>query len=265
MLSPRADVRQGSGFRLIHGDCLSRMRDIEAGSVQLVIADLPYGNGKTGCHWDVQIDLQRFWREVRRVLKPLGTIVAFGAQPFTTDLVSSNRDWFRYSLVWKKSRPTGFPQSGCRPLAEHEDILVFCAGNFASGDHNAPTRGIYNPQGLVELERPLVRKSEHRVRFLSRTVFKGTTQTHTNFPRSVLEFKSVHRPLHPTEKPVSLLGYLIRTYSNPRRSRSRPHGRQRLNRRGCTFRRTRVRRIRKGRIVLQLGGEPTVGGSSATS
>ena len=117
-------INIGSDIELNRSDCLQRMRTFPPHSVDLVLCDLPYG-GVTGCTWDVAIDLVEFWRLVRRVLKRSGVVVAFGAQPFSSALVTSNLQWFRYSLVWEKSRPTGFLHCWHRPLAAHEDIHIF--------------------------------------------------------------------------------------------------------------------------------------------
>jgi site-specific DNA-methyltransferase (adenine-specific) len=206
-------INIGTTVQLHLGDCLERLKLAPAASIDLVLCDLPYGN-VTACDWDVCIDLEAFWTEVRRILKPKGIVIAFAAQPFTTKLIVSNIEWFRYSLVWEKSRPTGFQRSSARPLTSHEDILFFSPGNAASGPQNAARRTTYNPQGLIPLAKPLQRKAEHRMRYLGRQVWPGTEQTMTNFPRSVLRFDSVSKSQHPTQKPVDLLRYLIRTYSN---------------------------------------------------
>lgn len=200
--------------QLYRDECIRRMALFPDRSIDLVVCDLPYG-GFTGCAWDVAIDLRAYWAAIGRILKPFGVVVAFGAQPFTSALVTSNPEWFRYSMVWKKSRPTGFLQCWQRPLTEHEDILVFSPGNCASGKHNEPTRSHFDPQGVSPLEVPLERKSEIRMGFLGTSILPGARQEYTNFPRSVLEFASVHKPLHPTQKPVELLRYLIRSYSRP--------------------------------------------------
>jgi site-specific DNA-methyltransferase (adenine-specific) len=201
----------GSKIELYRDDCLKRLNALPQGSVDVVLCDLPYG-GLTGCDWDVAIDLHAFWKLVRHILKPRGVIIAFAAQPFSSDLVSSNREWFRYSLVWEKSRPTGFLQCWQRPLTAHEDILIFTPGTFASGKHTAGTRAYFEPQGVTRLETPLKRKAEHRLRFLGKAILPGATQEWTNFPRSVLRYKSVHKPMHPTQKPVDLLSHLILSY-----------------------------------------------------
>jgi DNA modification methylase len=197
---------------LHHGNCFDVLPSIPSKSVQLVIADLPYG--VTACPWDRKIDLVRFWTEMRRIVTPTGAVVMFATQPFASELVMSNREWFRYSLIWRKHRPTGFQRCWQRVLSAHEDILIFSPGTAAPGKQNAPRQMTYNPQGLVRLLVPRKRKPAQRIGFLGKQVYKGGFQKWTNFPRSVLEFDSPHKPAHPTQKPIDLLGYLIRTFSN---------------------------------------------------
>lgn len=205
-------INIGPTAQLHLGDCLERLKRVPDASIDLILCDLPYGK-LAACDWDVCIDLEAFWKEGRRVLKAKGIVLAFAAQPFTTKLISSNLEWFRYCLVWEKSRPTGFQRSSARPLTAHEDIIFFSPGTAASGPQNAARRTTYNPQGLVPLMKPLRRKAGHCMRYLGRQVWPGTEQTMTNFPRSILKFDSVSKPQHPTQKPVDLLQYLIRTYS----------------------------------------------------
>jgi len=192
-------------------DCLSVFSAIPDGSVELVIADLPYG--VTGCHWDSKIDLVAFWVEVRRILSPLGTVLMFGTQPFSSELIVSNPAWFSHELIWQKSKPTLFQFCRQRHLSEHENILVFTPG-VVVGKHRSDRQMTYNPQGLTKLAKPVVRKARTLGANMSKTRLKGSTQKWTNFPRSILEYASVAKPTHETEKPVELLRYLIRTFSN---------------------------------------------------
>jgi len=146
------------------------------------------------------------WRELKRVVKSRGAVVLFAAQPFTSALVMSNAGWFRYDLVWRKVRITGHLDAKRKPLREHEEILLFCDGQ--------PT---YNPQmvqGAPHVRGPFgKRKNGHS------TVYKPFTDS-TNvsdefYPRSTIELRAEMQPVHPTQKPVELLRYLIRTYTNP--------------------------------------------------
>lgn len=178
------------------------MSRVETGSVSLILCDLPYGT--TNCAWDSVIPFQPLWEQYRRVLKPRGVIVLTAAQPFTTALINSARELFRYDLVWEKSAPVGFANCHRQPLRSHELILVFYK--------RQPT---YNPQGLIELEKPIYRPARKKEANVYHGLGKASVQRFTNYPRSVLHFPFRGRRLHPTQKPLELMEYLIRTYSNP--------------------------------------------------
>lgn len=183
---------------LMHGDCLEKMAEIPTGSVDLVLTDPPYGT--TACAWDAVIPFEPMWREVRRVLKPRGAAVFTASQPFTSALVMSNVGWFKYQWVWQKE-PTGNLNAKRMPMPEHEDVLVFGRGF------------VYNPQGL----RPTLRKRSASDN--SKTQNYGAQkrqpyeQTVTGYPTSILPIAK-EKGLHPTQKPVALMEYLIRTYTN---------------------------------------------------
>lgn len=194
------------------GDCLKLLRRLHDKSVHLLIGDLPFGI--TRCEWDRKLNLDRFWNEAERVLQPRGAVLMFGTQPFTSELVLSKRDWFKYEMIWRKNRPTGFQQCWQRPLSQHENVLVFSRGVIV-GRHRSARQMTYNPQGLVALAKPRRRKGERRIGLWGNQTLKGAIQEWTNFPRSVLDYASVHKGVHPTQKPVDLLRYLIRTFSNP--------------------------------------------------
>lgn len=174
-------------------------------SVDLILCDPPYGT--TDCSWDSVLPLGPLWAEYNRVLKPRGVAVLFAAQPFTTQLINSNLKQFRYCWYWLKNTPTGFTFAKFQPMRKVEDICVFYRGA-------APT---YNPQGLQVVNNP---KPKRRLNFKPDTVYKMDTlmQEHTpkysNYPKNVLQFNT-ERGLHPTQKPVPLLEYLVRTYTNP--------------------------------------------------
>jgi site-specific DNA-methyltransferase (adenine-specific) len=189
---------------LMLGDCLERMREIESGTVDLVLADLPYGT--TRCAWDSIIPLAPLWEQYRRVLKKRGAVVLTAAQPFTSALVMSNPDWFLYEWVWEKGNATGFLNAKKAPLRAHESVLVFCAGQ--------PT---YNPQLTHGHARKTTKRktvnSECYGKALKLTEYDSTSR----YPRSVQFFSSDKQRgnYHPTQKPVALMEYLVRTYSNP--------------------------------------------------
>lgn len=194
-------------YRLLHGDCLDLLPTLAAGSVDLVLADPPYGT--TACRWDSVIDLARLWPLLRRVAKPNAAIVLFAAQPFTSALVMSNPREFRYSWVWEKSSSTGFLDAQRRPLRAHEDVCVFY--------RRQPT---YNPQKVKGEPIHATGKSKGRNTL---SVYRGAHDrlpsdlSGWRYPRTVLQFgkHSSTETLHPTQKPTDLCSYLVRTYSNP--------------------------------------------------
>lgn len=216
-----------SGARLILGDCLKVLPTLPDGSVNAIIADLPYS--LTALEWDRPIPLAPLWEQFRRLLTPTGVVVLTASHPFTAELVVSNREWFKYALVWEKSRATGFLQADKRHLRKHEDILVFSPGSVVSGNARQTARNMtYNPQGLIELAAP--KRSDAPLGIVYRRPRSGPhvaphtnvrslgaarrLQTHTNFPTSVLRFASEPKPVHSTQKPIEMMRYLVRTFSN---------------------------------------------------
>lgn len=267
------------------------MEQIQTGSVDAIICDPPYGI--TDCNWDRVLDYERMWKAYRRILKPGGTAVLFAAQPFTTDLINSNRTGFRYCWYWKKNNVTGAPFAKVQPMRCVEDICVFYTGAaqnnvgkhkglraymqaeleasglkrrdvdrllgnrmgghyFTNGSQfaipsienweklqstgrfqrsyesireeyaleaggNGGHAHTYNPQGLVRLTKPIRREST-KDGIYSAFRGEGKAQQYTNYPRNLLEFANEavdsRKRLHPTQKPVALLEYLVRTYTN---------------------------------------------------
>ena len=186
------------------------MRDIPDKSIDAIIADLPYGT--TACKWDTIIPFEPLWEQYKRIIKDNGAIVLFGSQPFTSALVMSNQKMFKYSLVWRKNRCSGFAQAPYRFLTEHEDIVVFSYGGCAK---NAKKRMVYNAQGLIYSPRlNKGKKAEHSAHRIRKTDQKDYISEYTNYPKSILEFKSEFNSMHPTQKPVALIEYLIKTYTN---------------------------------------------------
>ena len=201
-------------FKLMLGDCLERMKEIPAGSVDLVLTDPPYGT--TACKWDAVIPFEPMWREVRRVLKPNGAVVFTASQPFTSALVMSNTDWFKYCLVWEKTRATGHVHAKNKPMKKHEDVLVFSSGTTVHASQST-TRMTYTPQGMIRKDVPTVRKAGGASNSVmsARPSHKDVLQEFTNFPDSIVKVASEGATVHPTQKPVALMEYLIRTYTNP--------------------------------------------------
>jgi site-specific DNA-methyltransferase (adenine-specific) len=183
------------------GDCLEVMRQIPDKSVDAIICDLPYGT--TACKWDSVIPFEPLWDAYKRVIKDNGAIALFASQPFTSALVMSNTKWFRYQWVWEKSRFANQMLAKVQPLKIHEDIVVF-----------AKEKAIYNPQGLVEVNKVTKQGSKITDNNGGGTRSTSYLQTHTNYPRSILRFASEGKTVHPTQKPVDLVEYLVKTYTN---------------------------------------------------
>lgn len=195
--------------KIYKGDCLELMGGIDAKSIDMILCDLPYGT--TACKWDSVIPFDRLWAHYRRIIKDNGAIVLTAIQPFTSALVMSNLDMFKYNLVWNKTKVSHFAQAPYRPLTEHEDILVFSFGGTAK---NSKNRMRYNPQGTTpcnKVVRGKDRPSDHRP---NRAAQNSYLQTTTNYPKSILKVTSDPGKDHPTQKPVALFEYLIKTYTN---------------------------------------------------
>ena len=194
-------------YRLIHGDCLDILPTLEAGSVDAIITDLPYQT--TACEWDTIIPFEPMWEAVRHVLKPRGAFVTTASQPFTSKLIMSNLEWFKYELIWEKKTATGFLDCKFRPLKSHENILVFGASGVSNGS-NPPM--LYNPFSVTKTNK--IKKNNVKYEGLhSNPSSEFFTTTGENYPKSVLQFNN-ETGLHPTQKPVALYEYLIRTYTN---------------------------------------------------
>jgi len=193
-------------MHLIKGECLEVMKTIESGSVDAIITDPPYGT--TACKWDSVIDFELMWEQLNRIIKANGAIVLFSKQPFTSSLVMSNPKMFRYEWIWEKSQGVNFAQCNHMPMSVYENITVF--GNFGMSK-NAKIQPVYNPQGIIEINKKKKAKTstEHRVCDNN----KGHVQKFGNYPKQIQKFAS-ERGLHPTQKPVALMEYLIKTYTN---------------------------------------------------
>jgi site-specific DNA-methyltransferase (adenine-specific) len=205
------DPRQA--VRLYLGDCLEVLRGLPAGSVDLVLADPPYGT--TACKWDSVIPLESMWQELRRVLRPCGAVVLTATQPFTSVLVTSNLLWFKYTWVWKKTRPGGHVSAKLKPLKDVEDVCVFSDGTTANGSQRNMT---YYPQGVRPgraWKRPAKYAGSPGISYSRPSHATERTLDGEGYPRSILEFANPNRGLlHPTQKPVALMEYLVRTYTN---------------------------------------------------
>lgn len=192
---------------LFHSDFLSLASKIEKESVDLLLTDLPYGTlNKDRNTWDRVIDLDKFWDFVREFCKPNAAVITTAAQPFTSLLISSNYSMFKYCLVWEKSKATGYLNAKKQPMRAHEDIVVFY--------NKQPT---YNPQMVKGVPYDKGKALRDTIQY-----GKQTKECHVKsedglrYPRSVIYFKTAEGEgkLHPSQKPVELYEYLIKTYSN---------------------------------------------------
>lgn len=206
-----------NNVQLMLGDCLERMKEIPDGSVDLILCDLPYGT--TACKWDSVIPFDKLWEQYTRVIKQQSGVVLFGSQPFTSALIMSNPKLFKYNLVWEKSKASNFVHANYQPLKAHEDICIFSKAGAAQGTKLPMTYNKQMTQGIpynkgkghadnLHLSGGLTRKSSIELK----------NESGSRTPRSVLYYATAESEgkagLHPTQKPVKLMEYLIKTYSN---------------------------------------------------
>ena len=200
-------------YKLYNGDCLEIMdRLIDEGvKVDCILTDPPYGT--TACKWDTVIPFELMWERLNKLIKSNGAIVLFGSQPFTSALISSNFEMFKYEWVWIKSRTVGFLNAKNAPLKKHENILVFSKGKTSNGNKN---NMIYNPQGLIEInkKKKSVNQGNNTIVGNRPSRNKEYICKYKGYPNSLLEFKNESKQVHPTQKPTDLLEYLIKTYTN---------------------------------------------------
>lgn len=195
----------------IIGDCMTHLPDVPAGTVDLIISDLPYQVTKN--HWDSLIPLGPLWREYKRIAKENAAILLFGQGMFTEQLMASNPKMWRYQLIWEKDRPTGFLNASIMPLRSHEDICVFYA--------KPPT---YNPQfwegePMHGMGKKFRNGGSQTSNYGDYDIANNPTAARAGdtmkYPRSVLHFAKPHPAVHPTQKPLALIEYLIKMYSDP--------------------------------------------------
>ena len=199
-----------SKVKLMQGDCLELMKDIPDGSVDAIITDPPYGT--TACKWDSVIPLELMWEQLKRVIKPKGAIVMTASQPFTTSLIASNMKGFAFCWVWDKCFAANFVQAKRQPLKDHEDIVVFT---------KTGAQPVYYPQ-MLKRDKPIKKggnKQSIAIPIAQTEVaktFGATGKTYDEkYPTSQIRFSCRDgRGLHPTQKPVALMEYLIKTYTN---------------------------------------------------
>jgi len=192
-------------LKLIHGDCLEEMKKIPDGSTDMVLTDPPYGT--TACKWDTVIPLEPMWEQLKRIIKPNGAIVMTASQPFTTTLIASNLKMFKYCWVWEKTRASNPYLAKFQPMRVHEDVTVFGFKSLT-----------YNPQKTEGKEYMISNKAGGRVAGDKKTnspAYLGKKQS-GRYPKTVFTISnsSAEVGLHPTQKPVALMEYLIKTYTN---------------------------------------------------
>ena len=183
------------------GDCLEVMKQIPDKSIDMILCDLPYGT--TACKWDTIIPFEPLWEQYKRIIKDNGAIVLTASQPFTSALVMSNLKMYKHHWVWVKEKGTGFQVAKYRPMMKTEDIIMFSKKSAK-----------YNPQ-MIEREKPLKYRYptvQSKSNPLASYSNKEVIATH-KYPENILTFKT-ERGLHPTQKPVALFEYLIKTYTN---------------------------------------------------
>lgn len=182
------------------GDCFELIKRVPDKSIDMILCDLPYGSTRN--NWDVTLPFDELWKEWKRVIKENGAIVLFSQFPFTAELILSNKSWFRYEWIWEKTKATGHLNAKKMPLKKHENILVFYK--------KLP---VFHPQGLIKKPHPTIRKGTNNGTNYGKSD-KDAIQEYENYPVDILRFQSVAKPIHPTQKPVDLLEYLIKTYTN---------------------------------------------------
>lgn len=211
-----------STVKLFQGDCLEMMKNISEASIDLICCDLPYGT--TSCAWDSVIPFDILWEHYGRILKPDGVVILFGSQPFTTQMIQSNIKWFREELIWLKNKPASGMLCDKRHMKIHENIEIFSP----VGDYT------YNPQKWLISDKDFItqRKTFKENEYIGNQIYGATTRTRKpdtgernpisiiscQVPFTPQKSKSYSNDLdlryHPTQKPIELLTYLIKTYSN---------------------------------------------------
>ena len=195
-------------MKLIQGDCLEILKTLLDNSVDAIITDLPYG--MTACKWDVVIPFEPMWAQVKRVIKDNGAIVLFGSEPFSSYLRLSNIKDYKYDWVWKKNKKTGFMQGKCKPLNDYENISIFGSFSLMAQKFN----GCYNPVRALKLEGKSYSNKRRSDHITGNRKASKTKESYTNLPSRTILFNGENKTVHPTQKPVALMEYLIKTYTN---------------------------------------------------
>lgn len=195
-------------IQVIHGDCIEVMAGLPAASVDACITDPPYGT--TACKWDAVIPFEPMWAELKRIVKPTGVIALFSSQPFTSALIMSNPQMYRHEWVWIKNRGSNFANTNREPMKEHESVVVFSRGGWTYNKQMQKRTG----GGVDRVRYEFTEASDTRTLILGGQHFAHKREgTEMRVPSSWQKFNT-EVGLHPTQKPVELLRYLVRTYTN---------------------------------------------------
>jgi DNA modification methylase len=190
---------------LIKGDCLEVMRSIPDGSIDAIITDPPYGT--TACKWDSVIDFDLMWEQLNRIIKPNGAIVLFGSEPFSSALRMSNIKNYKYDWVWNKDRPSGHLNAKKQPMRDVENISIFYKKQC-----------LYNPIMTIGKKSNSIGTAINDVACKNNSLYGGfkrvNREGNEKYPRQILKYSRPHPPIHPTQKPIALMEYLIKTYTN---------------------------------------------------
>lgn len=200
----KEDKNENDSMSLTFGDCLIEMKNIDDKSIDMILCDLPYGVTKNS--WDIIIPFDDLWKHYNRIIKDNGAIVLFGSQPFTSFMITSNIKYFRYCLVWEKNKFSDFLNSKRKPMKTNEDIAVFYK-----------KQPVYNPQYWYSTPYTRWNTQEAVNKQTNYGIHKENFNENVDgkrLPTTVLKFNRVERPQHPTQKPVDLLEWLIKTYTN---------------------------------------------------
>lgn len=214
------EIKYMENIKLYNGDCLDVMKSIPDKSVDLILCDLPYS--ETRAKWDAVVDIDLMWAQYDRIVKDNGAIVLFGNEPFSSRLRMSNPNLYRYDWKWIKNNCTGFANANYRPMRKYEDIMVFSKANASAGGKNNSMT--YNPQDIIPINKKTKNKKGRFGSIDDNNVNRGDNnvmnsnseyvQAYTNYPNNILYFDVETDRFHPTQKPILLLEYLIKTYSN---------------------------------------------------
>ena len=195
-------ILENKNYELLQGDCLELMNSISDKSVDMILCDLPYGTTK--CKWDIVLPFDKLWEQYNRIIKDNGAIVLFGTEPFSTELRHSNLEMYKYDWIWDKVKPNGHLVAKHRPMQRNENISVFGKGKIN-----------YYPI-MVERDKPKKSKEYSRTEIMGGSITDDKGKTlNKKYPQNILVYSNASQKnkLHPTQKPIELLEYLIKTYT----------------------------------------------------